>query len=532
MEEKNNYLTKKSFKYNSQKKNKKFKNENLQNDNFIKQQIKFHSILRIKEGREKPIDNIINFLLIFFGEEYTYKIEKFENKIKNPILIFQNLKKEDLKSILEDIPKFINILDFPKINIFWKNIKILINILLEEKITKKILTIDKEKKINEIIKNKKLKDLKILNSKVDEMINGVQFIIDMDYWDFLQTKIRKEICLIILKNYFKENSKLKKNNNFEKKVEKKKIFIEEDFEEVKMVKRLDKEVSFMKQKDYENYLFLKRKKILESFTRKYLDRIIDDRIKDENEKNIFIEKKMEIIKKFKEDRNEENKCEDFNTEYENNDNISNKQEEKNNKKKYEENIYEDFNNEYKNNDNTTHKEKNLEINNNKKNEENKYEDFNTEYEKNDNTTDKDKNMKEINNKNKKHKKNLNLLINTLNPRKPHFFNRVKLGYEWNKINQLHYNLEKPPPRQVMGYRFNIFYPNLYKKDFIPSYKLIPLKNPEECIIEFCAGIPYENLRFRIVNKKWNMADRKNFKCIFEDGILHLFFDFETNVFKR
>ena len=34
------------------------------------------------------------------------------------------------------------------------------------------------------------------------------------------------------------------------------------------------------------------------------------------------------------------------------------------------------------------------------------------------------------------------------PRKPRFFNTVQTGYEWNKYNQTHYDLDNPPPKTV------------------------------------------------------------------------------------
>jgi hypothetical protein len=57
------------------------------------------------------------------------------------------------------------------------------------------------------------------------------------------------------------------------------------------------------------------------------------------------------------------------------------------------------------------------------------------------------------------------------PRKPRYFNRVHTvcpecfcvtilctfaqGFEWNKYNQTHYDLDNPPPKIVQGYRFNV-----------------------------------------------------------------------------
>ena len=53
------------------------------------------------------------------------------------------------------------------------------------------------------------------------------------------------------------------------------------------------------------------------------------------------------------------------------------------------------------------------------------------------------------------------------PRKPRFFNTVQTGYEWNKYNQTHYDVDNPPPKTVQGYKFNIFYPDLIDKTKTP-----------------------------------------------------------------
>ena len=41
---------------------------------------------------------------------------------------------------------------------------------------------------------------------------------------------------------------------------------------------------------------------------------------------------------------------------------------------------------------------------------------------------------------------------------PQYLNTVKMGFEWNKYNQAHYDADNPPPKQVFGYKFNIYYP--------------------------------------------------------------------------
>ncbi|XP_003373516.1 SPFH domain / Band 7 family protein [Trichinella spiralis] len=79
------------------------------------------------------------------------------------------------------------------------------------------------------------------------------------------------------------------------------------------------------------------------------------------------------------------------------------------------------------------------------------------------------------------------------PRKPRYFNRVHTGFEWNKYNQTHYDLENPPPKIVQGYRFNIFYPDLIEPK-PPRFKVSPCENdPDFCVLKIEAGPPYEQV---------------------------------------
>lgn len=119
------------------------------------------------------------------------------------------------------------------------------------------------------------------------------------------------------------------------------------------------------------------------------------------------------------------------------------------------------------------------------------------------------------------------------PRKPKYFNRVHTGYEWNKYNQTHYDHDNPPPKIVQGYKFNIFYPDLVDKTKAPTYTLEKDgSNGETCIIRFHAGPPYEDIAFRIVNKEWEYSHKKGFKCTFERGILHVYFNFKRYRYRR
>ncbi|EAS33545.3 cactin [Coccidioides immitis RS] len=136
--------------------------------------------------------------------------------------------------------------------------------------------------------------------------------------------------------------------------------------------------------------------------------------------------------------------------------------------------------------------------------------------------------------------------NKYRPRKPRYFNRVQMGYEWNKYNQTHYDYDDPPPKVVQGYKFNIFYPDLIDKTKAPTYKIerehgrkrgqsfAPAGEEDTCIIRFIAGPPYEDLAFRIVDKEWDYSAKRErgFKSTFEKGILQLHFQFKKIYYRK
>lgn len=106
------------------------------------------------------------------------------------------------------------------------------------------------------------------------------------------------------------------------------------------------------------------------------------------------------------------------------------------------------------------------------------------------------------------------------PRKPRYWNSVKQGYEWNKYNQVHYDQDNPPPKMVQGYKFNLFYPDLFDKTKAPQFYLENDLNSEDTlIIRFKASAPYEEIAFTIVNREWEMSERHGFRCSFDRGIL-------------
>jgi hypothetical protein len=115
------------------------------------------------------------------------------------------------------------------------------------------------------------------------------------------------------------------------------------------------------------------------------------------------------------------------------------------------------------------------------------------------------------------------------PRKPRYFNRVQMGYEWNKYNQTHYDHDNPPPKVVQGYKFNVFYPDLIDKTKAPSYRIereggrkrgqtfAPAGEEDTCLIRFVAGPPYEDIAFRIVDREWDYSAKRErgFRSSFE-----------------
>ncbi|MCP9262880.1 Cactin [Dirofilaria immitis] len=98
------------------------------------------------------------------------------------------------------------------------------------------------------------------------------------------------------------------------------------------------------------------------------------------------------------------------------------------------------------------------------------------------------------------------------PRKPRYFNRVHTGFEWNKYNQTHYDMDNPPPKIVQGYRFNIFYPDLLDVTETPTFTVTPCDDPDFAVIRFHAGPPYEDIAFKCVNREWEISHKHGYKC--------------------
>lgn len=58
--------------------------------------------------------------------------------------------------------------------------------------------------------------------------------------------------------------------------------------------------------------------------------------------------------------------------------------------------------------------------------------------------------------------------------------------------------------------------------FPPSSESRRPRDPESvdgstCVIRFHAGPPYEDVAFKLINKEWETAPKKGFRCVFERG---------------
>merc|ERR1719376_377686 len=124
----------------------------------------------------------------------------------------------------------------------------------------------------------------------------------------------------------------------------------------------------------------------------------------------------------------------------------------------------------------------------------------------------------------------------LKPRKPRFENKVRTGYDWNRYNQTHYDVNNPPPKMVQGYKFNIFYADLIDKTVTPSWALEPCGDSTDdnntVQLRFTAGPPYQDIAFRILNREWDTHPNAHFVNKFEKGILQLHFSLKRLRYRK
>ena len=119
-------------------------------------------------------------------------------------------------------------------------------------------------------------------------------------------------------------------------------------------------------------------------------------------------------------------------------------------------------------------------------------------------------------------------------KKPRFYNKVHSGYIWNRYNRTHYDLDNPPPKTVLGYRFNIFYPDLFDKSRMPEILISPLEDePGLLLLRINGGPPYEDIAFKVVDKEWDKSPKSGYRCqMVPGGCFQLWFRFKRLSYRR
>jgi hypothetical protein len=118
------------------------------------------------------------------------------------------------------------------------------------------------------------------------------------------------------------------------------------------------------------------------------------------------------------------------------------------------------------------------------------------------------------------------------PKKPLYYNTVKKVYFWNPYNRLHFDEDNPPPKQIQGYKFNIFLADLENPKEPPHFVLEPCVDPDYEILRFVCGKPYSDIAFKIIKRDWQKTRRFGYKSCFANGVLQLWFNFKVYRWRR
>ena len=54
----------------------------------------------------------------------------------------------------------------------------------------------------------------------------------------------------------------------------------------------------------------------------------------------------------------------------------------------------------------------------------------------------------------------------------------------------------------------------------------------DVVARFHSGPPYEDVAFKIINHEWEIGRKSGFKCVFERGVLQLYFNFKRHRYRR
>ena len=441
---------------------------------FINQE-KLRSEIRIQLGREKPIDFLVNTLYIYEGQN---KIPKnfYENIIyQKPYKIFENMSIDNLNDLYKDIifQKSLNESNEKENEkIYWD----CIFIVCESFIKKEDINLMKNEEIKSVLDNYKTKEeLDNLEKEIHENLKNEYKNEEIKFWNDVLKLLSINKSRIILDNMYNEFLTKYKNNEIANNSSSinLNIFNEEN-----------------------------------TYNKKKLENKIIGKKTNNNEKDNNLINQKNKIKQIKEEEEENNKKE-LNSDEEVDEylqKISGIIPQKTKEKNKETNII---------------KGSNLNIKESR---------FLIEEENFHN--------------NLPDEKNTNIDLDEFGENENIFNETVPLNltYDWSEkytpikprysYNQVHYNIDNPPPKIIQGYKFNIFYPSLIDKTKTPTYFLERGDALDMCIIRFHAGAPYEDIAFKIVNREWDMTEKAAFKNIFDKGILKLYFKFKRYRYKR
>ena len=452
---------------------------------FINQE-KLRSEIRIQLGREKPIDFLVNTLYIYEGQN---KIPKnfYENIIyQKPYKIFENMSIDNLNDLYKDIifQKSLNESNEKENEkIYWD----CIFIVCESFIKKEDINLMKNEEIKSVLDNYKTKEeLDNLEKEIHENLKNEYKNEEIKFWNDVLKLLSINKSRIILDNMYNEFLTKYKNNEIANNSSSinLNIFNEEN-----------------------------------TYNKKKLENKIIGKKTNNNEKDNNLINQKNKLKEIKEEEEENNKKE-LNSDEEVDEylqKISGIIPQKTKEKNKETNTIKGSNLNIKESRFLIEEEN---FHNNLPDEKNTNIDLD-EFGENENIFNETV--------------PLNLTYDwseKYTPIKPRYSNRVRVGYEWNKYNQVHYNIDNPPPKIIQGYKFNIFYPSLIDKTKTPTYFLERGDALGMCIIRFHAGAPYEDIAFKIVNREWDMTEKAAFKNIFDKGILKLYFKFKRYRYKR
>ena len=510
-----------------------------QDDIFLINQEKLRNEIRLKTGREKPIDFLFKTLKIYKNEIEIPKDFNENVNYKEPYNIFNFLDKEKLNELFKDISFQANLNskneELDCIN-YWNSLLILCADFINKNNNDNNNN-EENKKINkdvfDLIKSyKTIEELNVFEKDINKSLENEFNFDEINFYkeclNLLKVEKSKKIIEKMYNNFVNENinkiNKLKENNiefdnNENKKNKNKKVNLSpklyESDDELRKVAITEHDYLFKLSENRKKFLSLK----INEFMKK-------------NQKNKKINNETKKINKniqIKEEQNNSSSSLDLSSDSEIKDFYSKISEKKNNNLN---NLNSSSINNFPNP--LTIKESrfditpgNLNKNNNGINENNDNEEKMTYI----NISNEDIDNENIFNDTIPVNTSYDW-INKYKPIKPRYANRVTYGYEWNKFNQVHYTQDNPPPKVIQGYKFNIFYPYLIDKTKTPQYTLERSDIPNTCIIRFRSGAPYEDIAFRIVNREWDMTDKAGFRNTFDKGILKLYFKFKRYRYKR